>query len=296
MLPSRSTGTLGKIKFIIQQPFSLLRAASRTLLSESSINPDGCLQSLISHTVGLDYLPVELLYHIQLLALSEHLPLTSRHLKNVFDSSPNSFRAQYITQRIIPHSIDWPPNLYCRVLRYRLCTPPVLDMICTRCASATNQDLYLMTELPKHLFRRLDTRKRPRSDADEPLPFLRLIDANPAIPPLNVNANSGFALTMAVHASFIPLIHHLLEMGANPAAKDAIAIIVAIRKKDLYLVRMLVEHKSCPKRWRIPDRMRCSEFPELLKVAIKVDARDIVDYLREKGCVPDLGMIKSLSS
>ncbi|KAF9017463.1 hypothetical protein BDZ89DRAFT_378579 [Hymenopellis radicata] len=165
-------------------------------------------------------------------------------------------------------------------------------MICTRCASATN--LYLMTELPKHLFRRLDG--RPRSDADELLPFLRLIDANPAIPPLNVNAHSGFALTMAVHASFIRLIHHLLEMGANPAAaKDAIAIIVAIRKKDLNLVRMLVEHKSCSKRWRIPDRMRCSEFPELLKVAIKVDARDIVDYLREKGCVPDLGMIKSLT-
>ncbi|KAF9009223.1 hypothetical protein BDZ89DRAFT_1104622 [Hymenopellis radicata] len=230
-------------------------------------------------SLGLDYLPVELLYHIQLLALSEHLPLTSRHLKNVFDSSPNSFRAQYITHRIIPHSIDWPPNLYSKVLRYRVCTPPVLDIICTRCPQASATNLHLMTELPKHLFRRLDTRKRPRSDADEPLP--------------------GFALTMAVHASFIPLIHYLLEMGANPAAKDAIAIIVAIRKKDLNLVRMLVEpqQKSSSKRWRgIPDRMRCSEFPELLKVAMKVDARDIVNYLREKGCVPDLGMIKWLSS
>ncbi|KAF8994211.1 hypothetical protein BDZ89DRAFT_1097065 [Hymenopellis radicata] len=222
-------------------------------------------------TLGLHYLPVELLYLIQLLALSEHLPLTSHHLKNVFDSSSNSFRAQYITRRIITDPVDWPPNLYSKVLRYRLCTPPVLDI------------------LPKHLFRRLDARKRAYTDTDEPLPFLRLIEANPAIPPLNVNAHSGFALTMAVHASFIPLICYLLEMGANPAAKDAIAVIVAIRKKDLKLVRMLIEpgQKSSSKRRRFPDRMRCSEYPELLK--------DIVNYLREKGCVPDLGMIKWLS-
>ncbi|KAF9030487.1 hypothetical protein BDZ89DRAFT_1091588 [Hymenopellis radicata] len=246
-------------------------------------------------TLGLHYLPVELLYLIQLLALSEHLPLTSHHLKNVFDSSPNSFRAQYITRRIITDPVDWPPNLYSKVLRYRLCTPPVLEIVCTRCASATN--LQKTTELPKHLFRRLDARKRAYTDSDEPLPFLRLIEANPAIPPLNVNAHSGFALTMAVHASFIPLICYLLEMGASPAAKDAIAVIVAIRKKDVKLVRMLIEpaQKSSSKRRRIPDRMRCSEYPELLKVAIKVDARDIVNYLREKGCVPDLGMIKWLS-
>ncbi|KAF9021262.1 hypothetical protein BDZ89DRAFT_1200330 [Hymenopellis radicata] len=52
-------------------------------------------------------------------ALSEH----SRHLKNVFDSSPHSFRAQYITRRIVTDPIDWPPNLYSKVLPYCLCTP-----------------------------------------------------------------------------------------------------------------------------------------------------------------------------
>ncbi|KAF8904627.1 hypothetical protein CPB85DRAFT_962338 [Mucidula mucida] len=247
--------------------------------------------------LGLEYLPVELLYCVQLLALSEHLPSTSHYLKNVFDSSPNSFRAQYLTRRIVTDPVDWPPNLYSKVLRYRLCTPPVLAIICTRCASATN--LHKTTELPKHIFRRLEARRRPRSDADEPLPFLRLIEAKPGIPPLNVNAHNGFALTMAVHASFIPLIRYLLELGANPAAKDAIAIIVAIRKKDLGLVRMLIEPQqksSSSKRRRIPDRMQPSEYPELLKVAIKMDARDIVHYLREKGCVPDLGTIKWLSS
>ncbi|KAF9038877.1 hypothetical protein BDZ89DRAFT_1010642 [Hymenopellis radicata] len=199
-------------------------------------------------------------------------------------------------RRIITDHVDWPPNLYSKVLRYRLCTPRVLDIICMRCASAMN--LHKTTELPKHLFRRLDARKRPRLDADEPLPFLRLIEANPAIPRLNVNAHSGFALTMAVRASFIPLVRYLLESAANPAAKDAIAVIVAIRKKALKLMRMLAEpeQKSSSKRRRIPDRMRCSEFPELLKVAMKADARDIVMYLREKGCVPDLGMIQWLGA
>ncbi|KAF8910690.1 hypothetical protein CPB85DRAFT_1562042 [Mucidula mucida] len=185
--------------------------------------------------------------------------------------------------------IDWPPNLYSKVLRYRLCTAPVLDIITTRCAAATNLDKF--TELPKHFFRRLDV------NTDEPLPFLRQIEANPVIPPLNVNAHNGFALTMAVHASFIPLIHYLLALGANPDAKHAIAVIVAIRKKDLQLVRLLIEplqYRS--KRPRIPKRILPSERPELLKVAIQVDARDIVDYLREKGCVPDLGMIKLLGS
>ncbi|KAF9021565.1 hypothetical protein BDZ89DRAFT_1163674 [Hymenopellis radicata] len=45
----------------------------------------------------------------------------------------------------------------------------------------------------------------------------------PAIPPLNVNSHSGFALTHFVHS----LIRYLFEMGANLAAKDAIAVVVA---------------------------------------------------------------------
>ncbi|KAF9038859.1 hypothetical protein BDZ89DRAFT_404278 [Hymenopellis radicata] len=78
----------------------------------------------------------------------------------------------------------------------------------------------------------------------------------------------------------------------TPTAKDAIAMVVAIRKTDPKLVRMLIEPQqgSSSKRQRIPDRVRRSEYPQLLKVAIKVDARDILHYLRENGCVPDLGM------
>ncbi len=87
-----------------------------------------------------------------------------------------------------------------------------------------------------HLFERLDACERPLSNADEPLPFLRLIEATPLIPRLAVNANSGFALTMAVHASFIPLIRYLLQKGA---------VIVAVRRKYLKFVRIRVNVYAC---------------------------------------------------
>jgi hypothetical protein len=256
--------------------------------------------------VGLEYLPVEvallllllrlvihhtsqLLYDIHLLALSPVFPLVSPHLKDVFDGAPNSLKAQYILGNATP------PNLYSKALRYRLCTAPVLDIICARSAHVTG--LSKRTEVPKHIFKGLS------SQDDHPLPFLRHIDACEGIPPLNVNAHSGFALSMAVHAGCVFLVRWLLDKGAKPDTKGALAVVVAIRQKDLSLVRMLVEpqyrylgkesiEREVKKKRRIPDRVVCKEFPELLKTAMKRDARDIVDYLREKGCVPDWGMIK----
>ncbi|KAF9038827.1 hypothetical protein BDZ89DRAFT_1157096 [Hymenopellis radicata] len=197
-------------------------------------------------SLGLQDLLVELLYHTQLLALPP-INLAS------FDSSPNSFHVQYITRRIVTDPIDWPPNLF--------------------------------SKLPKHLFRRLDARKRVYADTDEPLPFLRLFEANPApsqrqCPP-RIRVNDG-------HARFLHSARALpLQNGRETAAKDAIAVIVGINKKDLNLVRMLVEpeQKSSSKRQWIPDRLRYSEGPEMLKVAITVNARD---YLRDQGIWGDL--------
>ncbi|KAF9021282.1 hypothetical protein BDZ89DRAFT_246337 [Hymenopellis radicata] len=64
---------------------------------------------------------------------------------------------------------------------------------------------------------------------------------------------------MAVHASFFPLIRYLLEMGANPAAKDALALIVAIPYTEegsraharRVAAEIFFEEKL------IPDRMWC---------------------------------------
>jgi len=88
-------------------------------------------------------------------------------------------------------------------------------------------------------------------------------------------------------------VRFLLDHGADPRCKNALAVRVAIRRKDLRLVRMLVERGARAgvggrgKRLRVEDRVEVG--PEMLRVAVKCDARDIVEYLtKEKGCVPDI--------
>ena len=77
-----------------------------------------------------------------------------------------------------------------------------------------------------------------------------------------------------------------------PCWKGHLPVIVAIRRKDLALVRMLVERiepspKGSGKRRKLEDRVEVT--PEMLRVAVKCKAQDIVEYLtREKGCIPDM--------
>lgn len=125
----------------------------------------------------------------------------------------------------------------------------------------------------------------------------------------------GYALTKAVAAGFIPLVQFLLEKGASPAHKDGIAVHAAIRRKDLSLVKLLVEpnhtyetvdgtklrvkssdddrpHKSQrAKKRRIEDRVKVDQA--MLKTAVACDARDIVQYIvQEKACVPDMKTVR----
>lgn len=96
----------------------------------------------------------------------------------------------------------------------------------------------------------------------------------------------------------MPLVHFLLDHGASPRCKNNLPILVAVYRKDLSLVRLLVERVECReldpevlkqkgKRQILEDRVQVT--PEMLKVAVKLDARDIVEYfMKDKGCVPDL--------
>ncbi|PBK78830.1 hypothetical protein ARMSODRAFT_56872 [Armillaria solidipes] len=240
----------------------------------------------------LEQLPVELLYEIQLFALSGSLPYSSRLLYDTFNASPNSFRAQYILGRVLRLSPSWPPELYSRVIRFRLCSSQVLDIICDRCADATC--LSQTTEIPRHLFQHLLRLKKPSSqwsEADHPLPYVRHLHEK--VPNLNLNAHGGYALAMAVHGGFVQLIQCLLTLGADPRRKNGLSVLIAVRNKSLPLVRLLVEpgygqNVNGPKKRKVTDRIQCERYPELLKAAVKCDARDIVDYLRQKGCVPDM--------
>lgn len=76
------------------------------------------------------------------------------------------------------------------------------------------------------------------------------------------------------------------------------AVLNAIHRRDLLMVRMLVERsetahnlpegrKAEAKRRRLEDRV--SVTPEMLRAAVKCKAQDIVEYFtKEKGCIPDI--------
>ncbi|PCH42238.1 hypothetical protein WOLCODRAFT_132263 [Wolfiporia cocos MD-104 SS10] len=204
--------------------------------------------------LSLDTLPIEILYEIHHYAASQELPLVCRHLYAVFKFAPSSVHAEYLLRRC--HTGN-PASLISLVLRYPLCTQSVIEAILRSpaCPPSVQKDRQLPLELPRRLFRTLAPRpsgtplhNRHRrqsregwSENDHPLPFLRYLYDHPRFPAPDTNAHDGYALTRAVHAGFMPLVRFLLENGASPAYKDGLAVMVAIRQKDLSMVRLLIE-------------------------------------------------------
>ncbi|KXN88484.1 hypothetical protein AN958_07150 [Leucoagaricus sp. SymC.cos] len=88
------------------------------------------------------------------------------------------------------------------------------------------------------------------------------------------------------------------------------AVKVAIKQKNLRMVKMLVERDDRDgslvpiptkqiqkpqkgKRRRLEDRVEV--HPSMLKLAVKCNARDIIDYFAwEKGIIPDMQTLTSL--
>ncbi|KAJ7650408.1 hypothetical protein FB45DRAFT_731527, partial [Roridomyces roridus] len=252
----------------------------------------------------LESLPVELLYEVQLHALSVALPITSRRLHDIFSAAPPSYCAEYLLGHIDgPKRLD---DAVSRILRFPLCSPPVLDVVLHPPKPETEPEPpppRRGPELPKHIFRVLGPRKEGEADystEDAPMPLLRcLYGAAPRLMQPDANSHNGYALTRAVHAGFVPLVRLLLEQGASPARKGGLAVLVAIRQKNLGLVRLLIERsdgaqsRGKNKRRKLEDRMEVT--PDLLKAAVKAKARDIVDYFtQEKGCVPDMQTLQML--
>ncbi|KAL0954788.1 hypothetical protein HGRIS_003737 [Hohenbuehelia grisea] len=222
---------------------------------------------MANRSLGLQELPVELLYEVQLHALSEHLPLTSKFLRAVYANTSITFRAEYLLRRTLrgPQSQP-PPDLFTKALRYPICSVEVLDAL----SRLVHRPQPLFTEdepvpselpppphdlrfeppdLPRRLFRQLAPKARSWErwrPNDEPLPFLRRLFESPPVGMRapNANAHEGYALTKAVHVGFLPLVEMLLAHGASPRAKDGLAVMVAIRRQDLPLVKMLLERGS----------------------------------------------------
>ena len=129
------------------------------------------------------------------------------------------------------------------------------------------------------------------------MPLLRYLYTCPHLPPPDANSHEGYALTKAVLAGFVPLVRFLLDRGATPAWKGYLPITIAIRRKELGLVKMLVERTDTGKpssgsmvkgkRRKLEDRVELT--PQMLRTAVKCKAQEIVEYLtKEKGCMPDM--------
>jgi ankyrin repeat protein len=152
-------------------------------------------------------------------------------------------------------------------------------------------------ELPRRLFRQLSP------SGAEALPLLRFLytsSAQQLTRPPDVNSHNGYALARAVSARAVPLVRFLLDHGAAPRHMDALAIRIAIGRRDLALVRLLIERQETPrdkrrtgKRRKLADRIQVTS--EMLKLAVLCGTHDIVEYfMNEKGSVPDVGTLKLL--
>ncbi|KAI5121215.1 hypothetical protein M0805_007225 [Coniferiporia weirii] len=268
----------------------------------------------MSSLSGLEKLPVELIHEIQLIALSENLPLVNRWMLNIFKASHSSYRADYVFRRFLSQTVR--RDLVTYALQFPICSENVLSAI-LRLSSNTQYQDDNQPQLPRRLFKVLSPRPTRWGSSDAPLPFLRYLYTDARICSPNANAHDGYALSRAVYVGFRPLVEFLLKHGASPKPKDALAVRIAIKKRDLALVRMLVERtdddddvggaggrgfgkaedgvsspvkvetkKKSTKRRRLIDRLEVTTA--MLRLAVEVDARDIVEYFLDKGARPDM--------
>ena len=113
----------------------------------------------------------------------------------------------------------------------------------------------------------------------------------------DIESHQGYPLVRAVFVGAVPVVRFLLEHGASPCRRGALPVKIAIRRRDLALVRLLVEPPEAPPdgHEKVADRVQVTS--EMLKIAVISRAHDIAEYLvNEKGCVPDLETLSYLSA
>jgi hypothetical protein len=235
--------------------------------------------------------------------------------------------ADYLIARYIELSSCRRPSAITYALRFPLCTLSVLAALLDRPSfphpvqSSSSTDTHTNTgtphanrdphnhdpdpdrysdcasgppELPRRLFRQLS------ASGVEALPHLRFLYTSSA-PQLSrrrpdIDSYDGYPLARAVSAGAVPLVRFLLDHGASPRRRDALAVRMAIKRRDLSLVRLLVEppdERRTGKRRKLADRVKVTA--EMLRLAVMCGAQDIAEYLmNEKGCVPDLRTLSLL--
>ena len=279
------------------------------------------------------YKLVKILFMIHLFSNSKYLSCTCKYLNSVFKQTTPVHRAKYIiaqheiTFRSQVKHRRLAYYMYCALastrnniitfaLRFRMCNEATLKaMVNMEDCPAAFKNSYV--RLPRWLFRNLENNASTKDS--HPLPLLRfLFNQNKvhqyispgnsaddvfrwfqsersnlprAIPIPDLDSYNGYALVRAVRANHIPLIRFLLDHGATATHT---ALRAAIRKRDLNLVKMLIEKDAEDqnanengKRPRTEDRIVVTQWILEMAVDEGLNAREIVKYfIEEKGMRP----------
>ncbi|KAL7414673.1 hypothetical protein BDY24DRAFT_384167 [Mrakia frigida] len=273
---------------------------------------------------NLDSLPQELLILIQFFSLSPSLPIVSKTLFAQLYHPPPTQAARYLLAIHGPPSSSStassrpPKDLLLRCLRHGICTLPVVHALERlfpllypnpppppsepSSPSSSPQPtppppvppprMYLF-ELPKRLF---------RSAHLPPPTLLPLLDHLFTRYFPDPSSHKGFPLCASVlqHPASIELTRYLLQKGADPGANDGYAVRIAAGKKDLALVRLLIEVEEGTegatvggKRRRVQDRVTVTN--QMLNYAVKYKAMEVIEYfVNEKGAKPDMKTLIAL--
>ena len=225
-----------------------------------------------------------------MLSLSPAFPQTSKRIHSTIKSFSPFAHAYYIlgrhpltTYQAQPPILEVSDTLS-SALRYPITTLAVLKALYS-IISRSKLELLIHPgiKLPQRLFHSLGKPDARRDGNSDPLPILRFLweDHRPKFPkPMIHSYYGGHPLACAVDAKFIPLMKFLLDHGAEPAALDCLAIKRAICKKDLILVKLLMERLGTG-RFSPLNRIRKFKGDDFLHdVAVQNNAQDIVEYLK----------------
>ncbi|WRT68022.1 uncharacterized protein IL334_004997 [Kwoniella shivajii] len=287
-------------------------------------------------------LPAELIFRIHLLSLNPFLPRTNRYIHSVLHHPSPYYAANYLLNL---YSAYGPDEIFNRSLRHPICTvdtaesmkkiwdrrrgyiaPSTISSPSKRRNSAgpnigmqsdsnvpagspSSSSLQLpeptlpalsCTELPRRLFRN-------PSNVSEPVhPLIQYLFSTYTPSP---NSHKGYPLFRAILTSNCDLVSYLLSQGADPGIRDCFALEIAISRKDLRMVRILVEpdppdtstkalspNKEAVKKgkkFKLGDRVKIGT--NMVEKAIQTGSKDIINYfVYEKKVMPPLQSIMSL--
>ena len=113
---------------------------------------------------------LQILYEMQLCALSDAFPHANRYFYLVYKSAPPSFHAEYILGRILSSGAR--RDVVSKALRYPLCARDVFDALCRHPNWPLQDDV---SEFPERLFRHLTHGPSEWTEHDHPSPFLKYL-------------------------------------------------------------------------------------------------------------------------